>query len=365
MWVVGSYPNERMFAMTQDGVMHCVDVKDIGSGNPRCGGYPKNTALVGMSGMRNLGYRGSQMVLGELIHGKIYNYVDRVGSSPWGYFSCWDTSTNATCSGWGGAKGQSTFYDDRERELKFTRHDTAGNPTGWCIAPRTSSKAEFRHHCVSLTTGATMSPIPNLANTFNNWVGDTSTEPSLYGEGFTWEGERVFFGVVDNNPVNVTPQIYCYSWKFQSPCGEFEGEQIYGMVQVSEDCILGVGHSSQMYSFSPKSLTPCTGSSVETLVYPCFCNNSTETRYGTLELPPELVAVLETAEATVIGTDGTVLTQADILTQPMDLASFNGDPGPLQLEIIVESKLNGQGEVMWTQPYSASLTLTVQPTLSD
>ncbi len=49
----------------------------------------------------------------------------------------------------------------------------------------------------------------------------------------------------------------------------------------------------------------------------------------------------------------------------MDLSSFNGDPGPLQLEIVVESKVNGAGDVLWTTPYSANLTLTVQPTLTN
>ncbi len=383
VWVTGSYPNERMFAMDQRGKMYCVELSDIGNSGTnttQCPGYPKNTDMYGKTGLLSLGSSGSKIVLGELINGRyLYTFADTTRSSaPFGWYQCWDTLTNNGCSSWSDAKQQNGFYDDRQRELKFIRHNTAGVPVGFCTAPRTSYQSEFRHHCVSLSNGSTMAPIPNFHDTFDHFVSDpsSSTEPSLYGEGFTWynedgKGERVFFGVVDNNPVNVTPQIYCYSWLDQAPCpngstpGAFEAEQIYGMVQVSEDCVLGVGHSSQMYSFSAKYLTKCTGSSVDTLVYPCFCNNSTETRYGILELPPELINVLESAEATVIGTDGTVVTHPDLISESMDLSSFNGDPGPLQLEIVVESKVNGAGDVLWTTPYSANLTLTVQPTLTN
>ena len=49
----------------------------------------------------------------------------------------------------------------------------------------------------------------------------------------------------------------------------------------------------------------------------------------------------------------------------MDLSPLNGYDGPATLTITVQSKTNADGTLQWTQPYSAELSLVIQPTLSD
>jgi len=378
LWVFpgATAAQDRMFSLTQDGQIHCIYIDSIGTSNPRCTGYPKATAVSGKSGLPSMtsSSRYPRMVLGEVINGKIYSYHDNYSSSsgttPYGWFACWNPATDSSCSGFG-AVNNNSLYDDRSREIKFTRHNTTGSPTGFCIAPRTSSASEFRHTCVSLS-GSIQGQIPNLNSTFADFPYRTGSDPSLYGEGFTFDGRRLFFGQVDNNTSMGNQKIYCYDWELQTPCpngstpGSFVGEQVYGMVKISDECALGIGHSSTMYSFSVNSLSECTGTTVNLTIYPCLCADGVETRFGVLALPPGLQSQLLSAVGTVTPSpsSGLPTTTHDLLASDWDLSSYNGQPS-LELEIAVESKKNGAGDLLWTTPFTANLALTTQPTLAE
>jgi len=279
VWRVGDYPNDRLFAIGQDGKIHCF--------------LPVNSGLT-------------------------------------------------SYGGWGA--------------MKFIRYNASGNQVGMCISPGFTSingTISLPHECISLT-GSIQGDVPGLTLNSN---GDTGL---TFGEGHTWlgpDGEAMmFFGSLSSNTIN------CYDWVTSSFCGAFTGVDIYGMTTLNKECVIGVGDSANFYTFNPLTQEACTGSEVETDVWPCACADGTY-RYGVLELPPELLAVLESAEATVSG--GGMSETGDLLASPMDLSGFNGVAGPLKLVISVDSKLDGDGNLLWTETYSASLALTVQPTLAE
>jgi Flp pilus assembly protein TadG len=351
VWRVGDYPNDRLFAIGQDGKIHCFLPDNLGSANPYCSGYPQNTAIVGLSNVP--GSNSTQRsVIGELVGDKIISHHFRTDSaSRW---QCWDTSTNSSC--WGSAVNSGLTSYGGWGAMKFIRYNASGNQVGMCISPGFTSingTISLPHECISLT-GSIQGDVPGLTLNSN---GDTGL---TFGEGHTWlgpDGEAMmFFGSLSSNTIN------CYDWVTSSFCGAFTGVDIYGMTTLNKECVIGVGDSANFYTFNPLTQEACTGSEVETDVWPCACADGTY-RYGVLELPPELLAVLESAEATVSG--GGMSETGDLLASPMDLSGFNGVAGPLKLVISVDSKLDGDGNLLWTETYSASLALTVQPTLAE
>lgn len=350
IWRVGTYPNDKLFMVGQDGRMHCLLPDELGSANPYCTGYPMNTDIVGLSNVPSTNST-QRSVIGELIGDKIISHHFRTNSaSRW---QCWDTSTNSSC--WGSAVGSGYSSYGGWGAMKFVRYDSGGSPSGMCISAGMTyytSSITLGHECISLN-GAIQADVPGLTL---DPLGDSAY---TFGEGHTWLGEngeaRMFIGSLASNTIN------CYDWVTSSSCGAFTGVDIYGMVTLNDECVIGVGDSANFYTFDPMTQEPCTGSTVTTDIYPCACGDGTF-RYGVLELPVELQQVLESAEAVVTG--GGLSETGDLLDNPMDLTGFNGIDGPLQLVISVDSKLDDDGNLLWTETYSANLSLIVQPTLS-
>lgn len=351
---VGTYPNDRLYAMGQNGIMHCMLPSALGvSPTVECPGYPKTTSIYGRSWLPDLD-DDAHTLLGEQIGTKIYFYHDAKGSSsPYGAFTCWNTVTNNECWNY-----TATPTYTSGRGIFFIAYDTAGNPEGFCYAKEASPSVDLTHTCARLSNGALFtSNIPNLISAIK------PTRGYIYGEGLSIDGERTIFGIRGSG----YGEVYCYSWATQSSCGVLTGaEEIYGMAKLSDDCIIGVGHSSRFVSINPVTMTSCTGTTVNTQIYPCPCGDGLTSRYGTLDLPQELKDVLVSAHARVTDPSGTVpdLVHPDLLTSPMELSQFDGLPGPLTLEITVNSKVDAAtGDLLWTQTYFANLALTVQPTL--
>jgi hypothetical protein len=373
LWRVGTYPNDRLFAMGQDGRIHCLLPDNLGSGSANCSGYPRNSSAAGQSWTPSLAQsQGVRPIMGELIGDQIITW-HQAATDNTGYFSCWDTSSNSNCWGSARASGQSIFgFASRvNTPVKFVRYNTSGTPNGFCIAPRTAftGTATLPHECVSLT-GTIQADVSNLTITHPP-VAPSENPGQVYGEGFTWintdptkpAAARMFFGGLYSDRLN------CYDWLTATSCGSVDAVDLYGISRVNNECLIGVGHTSQFYSFSPTTLDPCTGSTVIAPITPCLCSDDSR-RYGVLELPDELIAVLNTASASVWTnqnkTGSPLMTIDDLLAGPVDLSAIDASVhGTVWLEIAVDSKLDDTGNLLWTETYNASLALTVQPTLSN
>jgi len=362
VFMVRSGGVDRLFVMGQDATIHCVYADSLGSPGANCAGYPKQTALFGHENIPSLS-QDSYMVYGEIINGQIYFYHDKTRDEG-GAFQCWNPATDSQCV-WANGSGYTEFNQPiTVRPIKFVKYksDGSGEANGFCIAQEADASQSLQHWCVDLQ-GVSQPEIPNLRYNTADFGGSGDY---IYSEGFSIDGKRTVWGTRGGD----SRFIFCYDWAAEASCGPpLVGEQQYGFAELTPDCILGVGHSSELFSFNPNTMTPCTGTKVTVDVWPCDCLDGTF-RYGTLELPAALKAVLISAEATVTGvTDENVtVTEGpiDILNQPFDLSGFNGIDGPLSLEIVVDSEVDeGTGQLLWTTTYDAQLALIVQPTLSD
>lgn len=371
LWRVGTYPNDRLFAMGQDGRVHCFDPDKLGTTNATCTGYPQRTQLS-LNGTAQSSSGDLHSVITDQVGDRIiaHMYVDQNNS----WFVCWDTSSNSEC--WSPRKSKFT-WDPQWLGHGFVRYNTTQQPIGFCYANggqlRNNQTLNHNHQCVQANNGTIMGDVPNLDLGFvnNSYFSSSLNYGNLYAGGYTWEGKRLFIGSLFSRTIN------CYNWQTQQMCvgGTFETPKgdTYGMMAIpNTDCMLAVGDrsgaadggTSQYYAFHAIDLDPCTISSISAEINPCPCTDgSGEERYGTLTLPDSLRDLLVTAQATVSG--GGMTETGDLMAGPMDLSIFNGTPGPLDLEIEVDAILGSDGKPLWKTPQAVSLDLIIQPTLTN
>ncbi len=371
LWRVGTYPNDRLFAIGQDGLVHCFDPDQLGTATATCANYPKQS-LLAANGIAESSSGDLHGVISDRVGDRIiaHMYVDQTN----GYFVCWDTNTDSEC--WTPVKSR-FGWDQPWLGHGFVRYNTTGGPIGFCYANggqlSDNTTLTHDHQCVRASDGVITGNVPNLDLGFvnNSYFTPTQNFGNLYAGGYTWQGKRMFIGSLFSRTIN------CYNWETEQMCGTFttpKGDS-YGMMAIpGTDCMLTVGDRSapvggangpsQYYAFDALDLDPCTVSSVSAEINPCPCTDgSGEERYGTLTLPDSLRAVLVTAEATVVG--GGMTETGNLMDGPMDLSVFNGTPGPLNLEIEVDAILGNDGNPLWKDRQSVSLDLIVQPTLAN
>ena len=334
--------NDNLYVLAQNGELGCVDPDTMAT----CGVW--DTDAVGTAPGLN---DGTHMTWGDVLGDRLYMILSYGGGQ---IFQCWDLSTQSSC--WGGFQtfNRTGGGDDM---LGFISYNTSDVANGFCRLDPIGNWAR----CYSLDGSSSWEPTAmyNYLTPYgSNWIGGAYTfDVENYGK-------RTYLTLGNNNRTG------CWDWSSNSGCGIANHSTLtpagrvnpYGLALITDDCIVGLGHNSRYFTLGVDTMETCTASTVSTEVYPCACGDGTF-RYGVLELPPALLAVLESAEATVSG--GGMSQTGDLMLSPMDLSPFNGVDAPLTLTIVVDSKLGSDGKLLWTQPYSASLALTVQPTLAE
>ncbi len=348
--------NDNLWAVSGTGTMFCIDPDKIGAADPFCPGYSsgKSSAATG-----NVTY--GAYVAGEVIDTKIFMYhpSDRI-------WHCFDTATDAACS----AALDGTFWTSDG--MKFIRYNTAGAPIGVCFAMESITVAtEFMsHECLGTDGQLRRNPIPNLnVSAPNDFDWDNGGQ---WGEGYTWVedgvGKRMYTSFWPSYRIN------CYDWANQSPCDPIDAEafdgghiDFYTFAALNDDCLMALGDVSKFYTFSPQTGEVCTGSTVRATITPCICTDGSSRRYGTLRLPDEIEDVLNSADAEVYDAAGNLLlTVPDLLAGPIDLSIIDGNiHNSIDLVINVDSKVDANDIPLWKEPFNASLSLVVQPTLTD
>jgi len=349
--------NDNLYVVAQDGRIACVDpdtMTTCGEWTMAANSHPSIPDIDNNGKTNNMELHGDKL------------YVTMALNNGEVLFECWNFQSASSC--WTNTASQMSSGSDR---FTFFAFDASGNPTHICNARKNG-----RNACAALTNGAIHenTALRNYLPALNvSWIGDTFAVLS--------GGEvRTVFG---GGAANVT---VCFDWKTNSGCGVVDHPQYtaatlpsepdgagrwpsvggnaiepYAYSQVTEDCILGLGDESNFFTLTVDTMETCTGSTVSTFITPCLCSDDT-LRYGNIELPDEMLAVLNSANATITG--GGITVTGNLMDGPFELRAFDGVPGPIELIIDVDSKINDDGTLAWTEPYNAAYGLTVQPTLT-
>lgn len=345
--IVGVWPyGNNIYVLASHGELVCVNPDTMAE----CGRY--NTAAMG-NGLELETSGSSRTGWGEIIGSKFYIVQRGIGANA--IFHCWDLASNTPC--WGGTV-VNISYADADESTGFIRYNTAADPIGICVLRIPSPS---RNACVSLTD-ASVTELPAL-----NALGAAMPGP-WGGSAISWEGKRTFVAGGVNN------KIACWNWGTNSMCGVRDLDPLgnpqvrpYGFAQVTPNCIIGNGDSSIFFSFNPIGMTACVDTVVETQITPCQCADGTQ-KWGVVEIPPSLLVLVDQLLATVTEPDGTIILEDfDLLAAGgwMDLGNADPTVPYLNLRLDVESKLDGSGEPLWTEPITADLSLIVQPTLAN
>ena len=345
-WVRG----DKLYVINQAGTLACVHADTMNT----CGSW--NTAAFGHSALPALG-DAPQLINGEQDGSKVY-ITHYVGTGV--VFHCWDLATNSVCASWTTPRLAPTLVGDDDSRITFFKFDSATHqPNGICVA----SIGVDAHACYDLA-GNGPSTVPGLTTQLsylkNTWTGDSHS----------WQGRRTFFAGGNSDTTA------CWDWESVSACGRIDHladlgvtTNPYAFGELSSECIIGLGHESQFFSFNPVGMTNCVDTSTTTTINPCQCTQGSGNRWGVLEVPPDLLNDVDAITATVIAPDGTTVlfNQVDLLASggQLDLANVDQSYGFLTLVLEVQSKLDVNGDPQWSNPYTADLAVVVQPTLSS
>jgi len=346
----------ELFIIAQDGQLGCVTLAMA-----PCAVATQQTAAFGDSRMPNLN-DGAIITNGEQVGSKLYFTQ---GTSTGILFHCMDLSNRTSCFTPVFSNVTGNPGDD---VATFTRYDTAANATGVCVYDVVGRGS----NCVSLS-GADLGAISGMSSAF------TSLSNSWAGDAIGWDGKRTFIAGGNSNKVG------CWSWEDGSvACPDssvlttndaFTGggnARPYGFAQISDSCIIGLGHDSVFYSFNPEGFTACVDAKLSTVILPCTCADNTN-KWGEIRLPAELMAKVDQMWGTISVSAGgagisTDLDRVELHNNGgiLDLTGVESDVDVLHLTLEVNAKLNpSTGDPVWTEPNSADDAINDQPTQSN
>jgi len=338
--VVGS----RLFMYGDDNRMYCYDTASAGA----CSGYPKNTALSGVHDATPSGgggiagginTDGMQFDMELAPSGRIYLDLDPAdGTSS---VHCWDTNTNAACSGFG------AVHTTGQRPYMFLTFDTGGNVNGVCaFAGKGGGKPATGHECWDQSGNSRGALMPW---TFTK---DTGEQPA---HGVTAQGHtRTFF------PFRKSSKAECWDWTTNSQCAiaasnwsSLKTEE-YAYVSDGGSCIYALGHTGFLYSFSiDDGQYPCSaGGGVNTTIAPCTCADGTTRIWTTLVLTPDTnLSLFDEFRVTLTYPDGTVYFTGNLVggsTTAIDLRPLNAGTPPAYMNLSLSGYVTaGQESVVF------------------
>jgi len=388
-WINANGPfkfGNNFYVFAQDGTWGCATLSNTGSTLTNCGGG--DTPAVAAGGLPDI--NDNRWFIG---HGEQFGNGSRLimrqprtnNEIVW---YCFDLSSQAPCWGGSGYTVTTTAQVEYQRDqiLTFQRYTGAGEnatPTAVCTV-RLANTALIKHVCIDPNNGAA-STVPGL-NAFIGGVfdADGGHNASWGGDTFTYQGQgvtRTLFAGGNSN------YVFCWDWA-TGACGaqpidfDITGVQTnfranhevrpYAFAQVSRGCVIGLSHESVFFTINPVTLQKCVDSQVETLIEPCQCEDGTP-RWGIIQLPDELLLLVDRAEATLTDpATGTVYVQGnqpegDVLANggSLDLSHVPNSVSQLSLVLVVDAKLDPNGDPVWTNPLPVEIELVVQPTLAN
>ena len=383
-WMVGG----KLWATSAEGNIFCIDPAQVNTSSPWCPGYPSTGRTTVASGNLTTSNDFRALITGDVLGDDQEKLV--IYNAPSNVFYCWDTSTDNNCSGFGLVDAQVDHSGSQRQASRFHQYDGDGNILRWCLSRSGGwvDAGAVQHTCVDDSGSVANNPIPNLVNnqarflTWNEgftWVAPDKSTVKMYFSGYA----PVNRGMADSGVVN------CYDWKTRSMCADIEidaGDDTdsYTFRAFSRECVIGVGDTAKFFTFSAIDGTPCTSAQVTDTILPCDCNNdSLEKRWGSIALPADFRDVLNQAHVFVL--DGGVIIDPETgatttgrpsATHPvahdliaegqLDLTALNGvHDGPLTLLIVVDAKLDNDGDLLWKEEKSVQYSLVVQPTLTN
>ena len=280
-----------------------------------------------------------------------------------------------------GEHWNTTLDNGGDDNLTFTRFDTNGNDTGVCVY----HIQDRVNGCVDWSAGA-----PTVLSGINDGLNDLRNEWG--GDTFTWTDSqdsanvRTFFAGGNSNHVG------CWSWQDAGPCSEGGSQFLetnntatggngnanpYAFDQISDRCLLGLGHEAVFFSFDPVGLGACTDVTTTNPIFPCDCDDANAgSRWGTITIPPELTSQVTRLQATVSDSedftnpssviDGLRLVDLLATNGELDLTSLNdlaAVPDMIYLTLEADTRLVG-GEPVFTEEEIINLSITSAPTLT-
>ena len=356
--------NSKMYIMGQHGQLKCVDF-----GMGPCGTW--NTSVFGHSDIPDIDPSSgaeTTFINGERLGSKIY-FTHILKGNDGVIFHCWDLALNNNC-GWAAPVQVTTLLGKQDTRQTFLWHSTTGSPTAICVAAydvHTSRCVSFdgSSNWTNSAFNAHITLLDHHPNHGNAWGGDTL---------LTWDKSMTFFAGGNSN------RTLCWSWADNAECGFIDHDSIlgddtvypYAYTQVNDQCIMGLGHQSQYFSFKPSTLGTCVDTTVDVDLEPCKCSDATTDTWGTLVIPEELRGQVDQLHGTLYDdATGNVIPPhigVDLLATNGELDLSDLDPGVytnLTLVLDVQAKVDINGVPLWVDPIVSNLELVVQPTLTD
>ena len=371
-WINGNGPfayDGRLYVVSQNGRIGCVTEEMAYCGSTTT----YNLSTRGDTRMPGLQNRQFYVSNGEQLGSKLYLTQNTANGV---FFHCLDLSAgNGAVTDCAGTAPifNNTLGNGGDDNLTFFSHDTSGNPNGICVL----NILTMNNGCVNINTWTNTGEITNMRDDLeklgNAWGGDT----------ITWEGRRTFFAGGNSNYVG------CWNWETQAACtdgpdsggaylladsaytGLDKDANPYGFAQISDRCIIGLGHKAVFYSFNPEGFGSCVDANVGTVITPCECEDGSGNRFGVVRIPPALMGLVDEMYATVSEVEGGApLPGLDRVALHenggvLDLTGVDQTLSSLWLEIDVDAKLDENGDPIWTETQYADLQIDVQPTLTD
>ena len=305
-------------------------------------------------------------------------------------FHCFDFQARNPC--WGGAhfNADDVAQVNRAAGFQVFDNDAAGTYLGICAFSTDDDSVICRDK-----NGGPLTP-PNNIETSINGIGDGFT-----GHTFVWykdgRADRLFFNG------GASDVVACYDFRTQNVCGETNNgivvvENIlptqgrdpdgnkkfvepYQLVNISNECLLGLGDESIFFSLSPERLTGCVDTTTSTVITPCLCTGTEIPNWAAIELPQDLLDDVNLLEATardatvpagstyVPGSGAIVggIQDEDVLADGIvELGAVPNSVMAIELVLRVDSKINpGTQLPEFDAPATFDISIISQPTLTN
>jgi CshA-type fibril repeat protein len=227
----GGLVNGRMYAMTGDGNVWCLDPSANSGSGAACSGYPASTGISGAFNLTVLTpIPGSSRMIARVA---TWNSGNNTYATT---LACFDTATEAPCSGWGaGSAGQRTVPNTGPGGVQDYR--AAGevlpvqtNGTSWdAFCQGTNDNGSTLSptiilDCYRLSDGSQVSAPPGLANTKLTPAYDLMDDQ--WGVPATF-GHRLYFSM--HNPDWTADEEVCYDFSANGGAGGVCPHYPYGL----------------------------------------------------------------------------------------------------------------------------------------
>jgi len=339
--------DDRVYVFTNARRAHCYVVPALTTCSTYGGG--KDTALSSLSSYSWQTARvrtwNSRHVIDDgriyMVHTRVSQYEgSRSNRALELRLHCWDTGTDAPCSGFGAVTIHGTnipdAYDWPGGNLFFYRN-TDGDPVAICSSA--SSNAE----CYDYSTG-------DYEPTYSSSISSTFAGVDLPANG-QYSGSHTYHE--QSNRLFIVPyytksRTYCHDFTTGSSCGQtFNSPGMLGPAETyvyhpEPNCLIGLGHKSIFFTLKPDMSGSCTGSSRVEKIRPCSCSG--ELTWPTIS--PRNSDDLAEFKVRILDPDGEQILPSngddyhDLLAAPLDLS----DVGALEfvtLEAAVEPDQSG------------------------